>query len=148
MTASPATVKAGLVSEALKLDREDPLAPFRKRFTQPRTTAGGEFIYFNGNSLGLQPCATRAAAMAELDAWGMGSTTKESAGWHGIEARREFALLRHGEGNPGVADLRLGTDQPLTQRRRRGQEGGRDAGSIEPQHRLQHQRRPRRRSPF
>ena len=85
------TTRADLVSEALKLDREDPLAPFRERFSLPRVAGAGhgEIIYFNGNSLGLQPLATKAATLAELDTWGMAATSKETAGWRGVEERRQ-----------------------------------------------------------
>lgn len=56
---------------ARRLDREDPLAGFRERFLIPPAPGGGErpSIYLCGNSLGLQPRATRAALLEELDDW-------------------------------------------------------------------------------
>ena len=56
-------------SEALELDRLDPLASFRDRFLLPRTQRGDEAIYLCGNSLGLQPRTTRAALLQELNDW-------------------------------------------------------------------------------
>jgi kynureninase len=53
---------------ALKRDADDPLAPMRDEFLIPRHE-GREQAYFCGNSLGLQPMATRAAIEAELDDW-------------------------------------------------------------------------------
>lgn len=54
---------------ALQLDTNDPLAAFRDEFLIPRHADGSEQIYFCGNSLGLQPRATRAALIDELDDW-------------------------------------------------------------------------------
>jgi kynureninase len=54
--------------EALARDARDPLAAFRDEFCVP-PHAGGEQAYLCGNSLGLQPRATRAALIAELDDW-------------------------------------------------------------------------------
>ncbi len=42
---------------------------FRDRFHVPPGPDGSESVYFTGNSLGLQPLATRAALMTELDDW-------------------------------------------------------------------------------
>ena len=50
-------------------DAADPLAALRGEFLIP-PHAAGEQVYFCGNSLGLQPRATRAALNAELDYWG------------------------------------------------------------------------------
>ena len=49
------------------------------------------------------------------------------------------------EGDAGRADARLGAHQPLAQRGRRDEEGAGDARGVQPEHRLQHQRRARRR---
>jgi len=54
--------------EALARDARDPLAAFRDEFLVP-PHAGGEQAYLCGNSLGLQPRATRDAIMVELDDW-------------------------------------------------------------------------------
>lgn len=54
---------------ARALDDADPLAPWRERFHIPRCPDGKPAIYFCGNSLGLQPIATRQAVIDELDDW-------------------------------------------------------------------------------
>lgn len=53
---------------ALAADAADPLAGFRAEFCIPRQD-GREIAYFCGNSLGLQPRATRQAVIDELDYW-------------------------------------------------------------------------------
>ena len=58
-----------LEATALALDAADPLAAFRDAFLIPRNEDGSEQSYFCGNSLGLQPRATRAALLDELDDW-------------------------------------------------------------------------------
>ncbi len=55
-------------AHALALDAADPLRGFRSEFLIPQHE-GVEQHYFCGNSLGLQPRATRAALMQELDDW-------------------------------------------------------------------------------
>jgi kynureninase len=54
---------------ALEQDQNDPLAHFREQFHLPKTDSGEPFIYFCGNSLGLQPHSTSALILEELDAW-------------------------------------------------------------------------------
>lgn len=54
---------------ALAADAADPLAAFREEFLIPHDEHG-EIAYFCGNSLGLQPRATRKAVTDELDYWG------------------------------------------------------------------------------
>ena len=56
-------------SQALEMDRQDPLAAFRERFLIPQTESGEEAIYLCGNSLGLQPRSSRAALDQELEDW-------------------------------------------------------------------------------
>ena len=56
-------------AQALALDANDPLAGLRDEFLIPRDADGTEQVYFCGNSLGLQPRATRAALLDELDDW-------------------------------------------------------------------------------
>ena len=51
------------------LDQSDPLAGYRDRFHIPKQKNGKEFLYFTGNSLGLQPKSTRAFVEQELDDW-------------------------------------------------------------------------------
>jgi kynureninase len=53
---------------ALARDAADPLAPFRDEFLIP-PHGHREQAYFCGNSLGLQPRATRQALIDELDDW-------------------------------------------------------------------------------
>jgi len=54
---------------ALKQDQNDPLAHFREQFHLPKTDSGEPFIYFCGNSLGLQPDTASQFINEELDAW-------------------------------------------------------------------------------
>ena len=54
---------------ALAEDAADPLAAFRDEFLIPQNADGSEQVYFCGNSLGLQPRATRQALIDELDDW-------------------------------------------------------------------------------
>ena len=54
---------------ALEQDQKDPLAHFRGRFHFPETKTGKPFIYFCGNSLGLQPDNADQYIKEELDAW-------------------------------------------------------------------------------
>ncbi|MCO6435578.1 MAG: kynureninase [Phycisphaerae bacterium] len=56
-------------SAALALDADDPLAGFRERFLHPVNSSGSPTIYFAGNSLGLQPRASRVAVDEVLGSW-------------------------------------------------------------------------------
>src|SRR5262249_36169569 len=72
-------------SYALELDADDELACFRDRFHIPRGPDGSPAIYFCGNSLGLQPKATRALIQQELDDWarlGVGGHFKDTTPWY------------------------------------------------------------------
>jgi len=60
---------AELEARALHLDAHDPLAAFRDEFLIPHNEDGSEQVYLCGNSLGLQPRATRSALLTELDDW-------------------------------------------------------------------------------
>src|SRR5215470_5067724 len=62
------TALAGGEAFALARDAADPVASFRDEFLIP-PHAGGEQTYLCGNSLGLQPRATRQAVLDELDDW-------------------------------------------------------------------------------
>ena len=53
------------LSFARKLDKTDPLRSFRSKFSLP----GKNWIYFTGNSLGLQPKTAKASVVSELDDW-------------------------------------------------------------------------------
>jgi kynureninase len=57
------------IESAKKLDQVDLLAHFRGRFHLPETELGEPFIYFCGNSLGLQPDTASQFVNEELDAW-------------------------------------------------------------------------------
>lgn len=54
---------------ARSLDASDELGPFRNQFHIPKDDAGRDVVYFAGNSLGLQPRATRELVTQELDDW-------------------------------------------------------------------------------
>jgi len=54
---------------AKQLDQEDPLSYLRKEYHIPTDVNGNEWLYFTGNSLGLQPKATQAAIQQELNDW-------------------------------------------------------------------------------
>ncbi len=56
-------------SFALRADETDALRSFRDEFHVPRHTDGAPQTYLAGNSLGLQPKATRRIIEEELDAW-------------------------------------------------------------------------------
>lgn len=53
---------------AKKLDRQDALKTFRKKFLIPKHK-GKPVIYFTGNSLGLQPAPTKKFISEELEDW-------------------------------------------------------------------------------
>lgn len=54
---------------ALELDQQDELSRFRESFHIPKHTDGTNSIYFCGNSLGLQPKATKDQLNQELEDW-------------------------------------------------------------------------------
>ena len=56
-------------ARAAVLDDADPIAPFRQRFSFPKTSDGDDVVYLTGNSLGLMPLGVRDAVNAELEAW-------------------------------------------------------------------------------
>lgn len=56
-------------SGAKSLDEKDPLRSFREAFHIPIAEDGSEVVYLTGNSLGLQPKATRMAVLEVLDDW-------------------------------------------------------------------------------
>ncbi|MBS0557359.1 MAG: kynureninase [Proteobacteria bacterium] len=59
---------AATEADALARDAADPLAAFRDEFLIP-PHGDGQQVYLCGNSLGLQPRATRQALLDELDDW-------------------------------------------------------------------------------
>ncbi len=54
---------------AKSMDAEDHLAHFRHKFHLPLQSSGEPYIYFCGNSLGLQPKSVKAAVDQELEDW-------------------------------------------------------------------------------
>jgi kynureninase len=71
---------------ALQMDQQDPLKSFRKLFRIP-SEEGKEKIYFLGNSLGLQPIATKERINKILDDWsqlGVEGFFEGSAPWMNI----------------------------------------------------------------
>ena len=67
---------------ALARDAADPLAAFRDEFLIPPHGVGGQQVYLCGNSLGLQPRATRQALLDELDAWAQFAVEAHFQGKH------------------------------------------------------------------
>ncbi len=63
-----AQIYEATIAFAKKMDRTDPLKNFRKQFHIPKEK-GKELIYFTGNSLGLQPIATKKVIAQELTDW-------------------------------------------------------------------------------
>ncbi|NNL16578.1 MAG: kynureninase [Flavobacteriaceae bacterium] len=54
---------------AKEQDRQDKLASFRKKFHIPKDKNGNDWLYFTGNSLGLQPKTTKDYVNQELKDW-------------------------------------------------------------------------------
>ena len=54
---------------AEKLDTQDPLKKYRNQFHIPKDKNGNDWLYFTGNSLGLQPKITQKYIQEELDDW-------------------------------------------------------------------------------
>ncbi|REH52579.1 kynureninase [Tenacibaculum gallaicum] len=54
---------------AQQLDKEDNLAHLRAQFHIPKDAEGNDWLYFTGNSLGLQPKQTQEYIQQELDDW-------------------------------------------------------------------------------
>lgn len=54
---------------AKQQDQNDTLASYRNQFHIPRDKNGNDWLYFTGNSLGLQPKATQKYIQQELDDW-------------------------------------------------------------------------------
>ena len=51
------------------MDQNDSLAPYRNAFHIPKEGNGKNWLYFTGNSLGLQPKSTKLAIDQELNDW-------------------------------------------------------------------------------
>lgn len=54
---------------AKALDVKDPLKAYRNQFHIPKDEHGNDWLYFTGNSLGLQPKNTQPYIQQELDDW-------------------------------------------------------------------------------
>ena len=54
---------------AKEQDLHDPLASFRNQFHIPKDSNGNNWLYFTGNSLGLQPKTTQKYIQQELNDW-------------------------------------------------------------------------------
>ncbi|MEM6344175.1 MAG: kynureninase [Bacteroidota bacterium] len=54
---------------AQRMDAQDPLAHYRDQFYLPLQENGKPFLYFTGNSLGLQPKKARDYVLQEMDDW-------------------------------------------------------------------------------
>jgi len=54
---------------AQNLDLNDTLSNFRSKFLFPKTESGETYLYFCGNSLGLQPTTAKDALNVELEDW-------------------------------------------------------------------------------
>lgn len=54
---------------AKALDQNDPLSPYRNQFHIPKDKHGNDWLYFTGNSLGLQPKTTQKYLQQELEDW-------------------------------------------------------------------------------
>ncbi|MDO6599621.1 kynureninase [Tenacibaculum sp. 1_MG-2023] len=54
---------------AQQQDKEDTLSYLRNRFHIPKDKNGNNWLYFTGNSLGLQPKSTKEYIQQELDDW-------------------------------------------------------------------------------
>lgn len=54
---------------AQEQDKEDPLSHLRDQFHIPKDKQGNDWLYFTGNSLGLQPKSTQQYIQQELDDW-------------------------------------------------------------------------------
>ncbi len=85
------------LADAQRMDREDPLAPFRRRFEFPRRPGGEPQLYFCGNSLGLMPRAARELVDRELEDWGRMAVAghfRRQAPWFSYHETVRDALAR------------------------------------------------------
>ncbi len=76
---------------AERLDQDDPLGAFRKRFHIPKRENGEEETYFCGNSLGLQPKSAPAYVQEALEAWARMGVRGHFEGKHPWLPYHEFA---------------------------------------------------------
>ena len=57
------------LDHAITQDKNDKLASYRNQFHIPKDNNGKDWLYFTGNSLGLQPKTTKTYLQQELDDW-------------------------------------------------------------------------------
>ena len=57
------------LESAIELDNNDPLSHYRDKFHFPKSNSNEPYIYFSGNSLGLQPDSAEQYVKDELQAW-------------------------------------------------------------------------------
>ena len=57
------------LESAIELDNNDPLSHYRDKFHFPKSNSNEPYIYFSGNSLGLQPDTAEQYVIEELEAW-------------------------------------------------------------------------------
>ncbi|MDG1715762.1 kynureninase [Lacinutrix sp.] len=57
------------IAYAKQLDKEDTVSHYREQFHIPKDKDGNNWLYFTGNSLGLQPKATQKYIQQELEDW-------------------------------------------------------------------------------
>ena len=72
---------------AIKLDKIDPLASFRKEFYYPKTNGNNEGIYLCGNSLGLQPKSASKHIKKELKIWEEKGALGQHSRWEHFHER-------------------------------------------------------------
>ena len=82
---------------ALQLDRDDPLAGFRRQFALPPAADGNPALYLCGHSLGLMPLATPALVQQELEDWarlGVRGHHEARRDWIGYAERLNPSMAR------------------------------------------------------
>lgn len=89
-------------AKAIQLDKEDELSSFREKFHIPLQANGEPYIYFCGNSLGLQPKSTAQYINEELEDWakyGVEGHFKAKRPWmpYHHEAQEKLAWLVGGK---------------------------------------------------
>lgn len=75
---------------AFSLDEQDTLGQYRNQFYLPKHSDGTAQIYFCGNSLGLQPKATRVFIAEIMDSWAQNAVNGHFAGSHPWFSYHEF----------------------------------------------------------
>ncbi len=63
------TTHKATLEYAKEMDQQDPLAQYREQFHLPKRENGEPWVYFCGNSLGLQPKQTETYVQQELQDW-------------------------------------------------------------------------------